>query len=110
MINGSNIQMQNLPMNIQFQMQMQNMQNIPMQNNMQINNQSQNMQFNNLSQVNVNNLSNSLQSKTSINDDEKKSNTMQNGKYTCRFEIQIENDKEFQVARRLIGSKVIIFK
>ncbi len=26
-------------------------------------------------------------------------------KYTCRFEIQIENDKEFQVARRLIGSK-----
>jgi len=28
-----------------------------------------------------------------------------NGKYTCRFEIQIENDKEFQVARRLIGPK-----
>jgi len=27
------------------------------------------------------------------------------GKYTCRFEIQIENDKEFQVARRLIGAK-----
>ena len=26
-------------------------------------------------------------------------------KYTCRFNIQIENDKEFQVARRLIGSK-----
>jgi len=26
-------------------------------------------------------------------------------KYTCRFDIQIENDKEFQVARRLIGSK-----
>jgi hypothetical protein len=29
-----------------------------------------------------------------------------NGKYTCKFEIQIENDNEFQVARRLIGSKV----
>lgn len=29
-----------------------------------------------------------------------------NGKFTCRFEIQIENDKDFQVARRLIGSKV----
>jgi len=28
-----------------------------------------------------------------------------NGKYTCKFEIQIENDNEFQVARRLIGSK-----
>ncbi len=29
-----------------------------------------------------------------------------NGKYTCKFEIQIENDNEFQVARRLIGAKV----
>jgi len=28
-----------------------------------------------------------------------------NGKFTCKFEIQIENDKEFQVARRIIGSK-----
>jgi len=27
-------------------------------------------------------------------------------KYTCRFDIQIENDKEFQVARKLIGPKV----
>lgn len=26
-------------------------------------------------------------------------------KYTCRFDIQIPNDKEFQVARRLIGAK-----
>jgi hypothetical protein len=32
-----------------------------------------------------------------------------NGKYTCKFEIQIENDNEFQVARRLIGAKVIFF-
>lgn len=31
-----------------------------------------------------------------------------NGKYTCKFEIQIENDNEFQVARRLIGAKVRI--
>jgi hypothetical protein len=31
-----------------------------------------------------------------------------NGKYTCRFNIQIENDNEFQVARRLIGAKVKI--
>jgi len=29
----------------------------------------------------------------------------ENIKYTCRFDIQIENDKEFQVARRLIGAK-----
>lgn len=27
------------------------------------------------------------------------------GKYTCRYELQIENDKEFQVARKLIGAK-----
>merc|ERR1719218_229125 len=26
-------------------------------------------------------------------------------KYTCRFDIGIENDKEFQVARRIIGTK-----
>merc|ERR1719215_2407540 len=26
-------------------------------------------------------------------------------KYTCRFLIGIENDKEFQVVRRIIGSK-----
>jgi hypothetical protein len=32
-----------------------------------------------------------------------------NGKYTCKFEIQIENDNEFQVARRLIGAKVNFF-
>lgn len=28
-----------------------------------------------------------------------------NAKYTCRFDIQIDNEKEFQVARRLIGPK-----
>lgn len=34
------------------------------------------------------------------------SNTSEeNLKFTCRFEIQIENEKEFQVARRVIGSK-----
>ena len=29
-------------------------------------------------------------------------------KYTSRFEIQIENDKDFQIVRRIIGSKVIL--
>lgn len=38
--------------------------------------------------------------------EDKKNQQQQNGKFTCRFELQIENDKEFQVARRLIGSKV----
>lgn len=36
----------------------------------------------------------------------KSSERIFNGKYTCRFEIQIENDKDFQVSRRLIGAKV----
>jgi hypothetical protein len=35
-----------------------------------------------------------------------KPNQHQNGKFTSRFELLIENDKEFQVGRRLIGSKV----
>ena len=26
-------------------------------------------------------------------------------KYTCRFDIQIENDKDFQVTKKLIGFK-----
>ena len=46
----------------------------------------------------------SLSSKSSSASNNKKRNNA-NGKYTCRFEIQIENDKEFQVARRLIGPK-----
>jgi hypothetical protein len=33
------------------------------------------------------------------------SSSDENLKYTCRFDIQIENDKEFQVARRVIGPK-----
>jgi hypothetical protein len=38
-------------------------------------------------------------------DDKKSQDRYYHGKYTCRFEIQIENDKDFQVARRLIGAK-----
>lgn len=34
------------------------------------------------------------------------SNNPNVGKYTCRFEIQVDNDKDFQIARRLIGAKV----
>jgi hypothetical protein len=44
------------------------------------------------------------------NEDNKSTATdkgLNNGKYTCKFEILIENENEFQVARRLIGAKVI---
>ena len=33
------------------------------------------------------------------------SKTQKQNKFTCRYEIQIENEKEFQVARRIIGTK-----
>jgi len=45
-------------------------------------------------------------SSNSTADEDRKNQQQQNGKFTCRFEMQIENDKEFQVARRLIGAKV----
>jgi hypothetical protein len=35
----------------------------------------------------------------------KRNGSSNNSKFTCRYEIQIDNDKEFQVARRIIGSK-----
>jgi len=38
--------------------------------------------------------------------DNEENKYQQQGKFTCRFDLQIDNDKEFQVARRLIGSKV----
>jgi len=48
--------------------------------------------------INSNNNSN-----TSYHNNNNNSNNI--GKYTCRFEIQVENDKDFQIARRLIGAK-----
>ena len=79
---------------------MNNMNNMNyMSNNMNlINNNINNPQFNqNINQKiinqNVNNNNNS-------NNDEKNL-----GKYTCKYEILIANDKDFQIARRLIGSK-----
>jgi hypothetical protein len=48
-------------------------------------------------------------SSNSTADEDRKNQQQQNGKFTCRFEMQIENDKEFQVARRLIGAKVNFF-
>jgi len=54
-----------------------------------------------------NNINNSYKDIYNDNDfDDKRSQDKNfSGKHTCRFEIQIENDKDFQVARRLIGAK-----
>ena len=60
-----------------------------------INNKSQTTQQNNFNnQNNNNNINNNNYT------DEKNF-----GKYTCKYEILIANDKDFQIARRLIGSK-----
>jgi len=60
--------------------------------NKNYNHNQQNHSTHNHSQNNV--------SSNTNNDDDPKS-----GKYTCRFELLIDNDKDFQVARKLIGSK-----
>jgi len=44
-------------------------------------------------------------SSTKTNEGKKEKDKSLNEKYTCKFEIQIENDNEFQVCRKIIGSK-----
>ena len=60
----------------------------------------------NMNNMNLNRKSSQHSNFGNENEKDEKKREGQNGKYTCRFEIQIENDKEFQVARRLIGAKV----
>ncbi len=96
---GMNMPMQMGMQNMQMPMHMHSMQNM---SNLQMNNM-------NMNQIPSSNSSFNSFKQNQVNEtEEKKSQQMQNGKYTCRFEIQIENDKDFQVARRLIGAKVHI--
>ena len=81
MINNMNL-MNNMNNNINNQLKIQNLQQ---KNNPQFNQGINQKNFN----QNINN-----------NNDEKNL-----GKYTCKYEILIANDKDFQIARRLIGSK-----
>jgi len=76
-----------------------NMNNINSINNLNINiNDNYNYRIfhrNNLynhNNINIKNVNNMYDDKTS-------------GKFTCKYEILIENDPEFQIARKLIGSK-----
>jgi hypothetical protein len=48
---------------------------------------------------NMNNNKNYMMNNNGINEEKTY------GKFTCKYEILIQNDKEFQIARRLIGSK-----
>ena len=91
MINMNNMNNMNIPMNIINKNKNINMQNI-YYNNMINQNLYQNSNINqnkNFYQINQN------------QQNEEKSNI----KYTCKYEILIQNDKDFQIARRLIGSK-----
>ena len=56
--------------------------------------------MNNMVGMQMNNQYNQSQKQFNQNIEEKNY-----GKYTCKYEILIPNDKDFQVARRLIGSK-----
>ena len=82
------------------QNQLKNMSLMPNINNTHpdinmINNKNQTTQQNNF-----NNQRNNNNSNNNNYTDEKNF-----GKYTCKYEILIANDKDFQIARRLIGSK-----
>ena len=71
----------------------QNMQQIPNQHF------NRNLHQNNYNKNANNNTNNNNESNNSINDEKNF------GKYTCKYQILIANDKDFQIARRLIGSK-----
>lgn len=69
-------------------------------NNSYNNNHSGNQSNNNYHNQNTN-----YQQNSNSNNNNQSEEDLKSGKYTCRFEILIDNDKEFQIARKLIGSK-----
>ena len=82
-----------------LQNQLKNMSLMPNINNIHpdinmINNKSQTTQQNNFNNQN----NNSNNNNNNINDEKF-------GKYTCKYEILIANDKDFQISKKLIGSK-----
>ena len=91
--NINNMNLVNMNNNIKNNLMNQNMQQM---NNPQFN---QNLQ-NNFNQNMINNPNSNGGNTNNNNNDEKNF-----GKYTCKYEILIANDKDFQIARRLIGSK-----
>ena len=91
---------------------MNNINNLNNTNN--INNLNSINNINNMNGLNVNNIGNinnysnllNNQNNQRINNNQFSNNEEKNsGKFTCKYEILIENDSEFQIARRLIGSK-----
>ena len=121
--NGNNMIQNNINLNNNYNIQNQYVQPNIM-NNMNINNMNiNNMNINNMNMINyitpmniqnfyMNNMIPNPQNimnnsyNQNINNYNHQNNEEKNyGKYTCKFEILIPNDKEFQIARRLIGGK-----
>lgn len=103
--NMQNMNLNNNINNINLQNNInKNFNNIPSQiinqNIQQLNNQNFNQTFlqKNINQ-NINNIDNGNNNNNNNNDEKNF------GKYTCKYQILIANDKDFQIARRLIGSK-----
>ena len=120
-INNMNINNMNINnMNIN-NMNMNNMNN--MMNNMNINGMNNMINYNNSMNIqnlymngmiqNQNMINNNYEQNVNINNNNLYMNNINqsnieeknNGKFTCKYEILIPNDKDFQIARRLIGSK-----
>ncbi len=72
-------------------------------------NQMQNNNIINNNNINPNNINNTNMINNEINNSNINSNSSNDeknfGKYTCKYEILIANDKDFQIARRLIGKQ-----
>ena len=96
--NANNINNNNMNLNLINNNNLKN--NIINQQMQQMNNPrlNQNLQ-NNINNQNMPNNKNSSNNTDNNNDDKNF------GKYTCKYQILIANDKEFQIAKRLIGSK-----
>ena len=96
-MNMNNINNMNLQNNLNNQFKNNLKNQLMNQNIQQMNNQhfNQNLHQNNFNQ----NANNNTENNNSVNDEKNL------GKYTCKYQILIANDKDFQIARRLIGSK-----
>ena len=128
MRNGNNMINNNMNLNNNYNIQnhyiQPNLMNNMNINNMNINNMNiNNMNINNMNMINYNtpmniqnfymnnmipnpqNIMNNSYNQNINNYNHQNNEEKNYGKYTCKFEILIPNDKEFQIARRLIGGK-----
>ena len=110
-MNNNQIYLQNLFNNLQIanninnKIPINNINNINTINN--INNFNNNIITNNsyINQNNHNNQNSIIINHNSINQNNNINNNSNIGKYICKYEILIPNEKDFRIAKRIIGSK-----